>query len=152
MSIKSKYALILILTIFNLSCFQYKEVEIIKVSDIKLKEFSTKGINVEVALQISNPNKYKISIVDADLVLLIKDKRMGIANINEKIVLPKKSNQIHRFTIHSTLKDVGSGAIPLLLGIMIKAPIELQVQGDIKARAKGISKTIPININEKVKL
>ncbi len=152
MGIKSKYALIFILTIFNLSCFQYKEVEVVNVSDINVKEISTKAINVEVAIQVKNPNKYNISIVDADLVLFIKGKKIGMANIKKKIVLPKKSNKIHRLTIQSNLKDISTGAIPLLMGLITKSSIELGIQGDIKAKAKGISKKIPINFKEKITL
>jgi LEA14-like dessication related protein len=154
MSLKNIYAstIIVFLTIINIGCFQYKEVEVINISDVRIKEISAKAIKVEVAMQIKNPNKYNISIVDADLVIFIKDKKMGIANIKDKIVLPKKSNKIHRFTIQSSIKDISSGAIPLLMGLITKSSIELGVQGDIKAKAKGISKNIPIDIKERVKL
>lgn len=103
-------------------------------------------------MQIKNPNKYDISIVDSDLTLFLKGKKLGTANIKEKIKLKKKSNEIHRFVIQSNLKDIASGVLPIIMGLMTKDSIELEVKGDIKAKAKGISKKVPIDFKEKVKL
>ena len=138
---------------FSLSgCLQYKEVEIVKIDNVGVKEVSTKSIDIEVAMQIKNPNKYDISIVGSDLTIFLKGKKMGTANIKEKIKLKKKSNDIHRFTIQSNLKDIASGALPILMGLITKNSIDLKVEGHIKAKAKGISKKIPIDFTENVKL
>jgi len=146
------YIIVLVSLCSLSSCIQYKEVEVVKVTDVGVKEISTKGIDIEVAMQIKNPNKYNISIVDSDLILFVKEKKMGAANIKEKITLPKKSNKIHRFTIQTTLKDLASGTIPVLMGLITQSNIDLQIQGDIKAKAKGLSKTFPIDFKERVRL
>lgn len=124
----------------------------LKVTDVSIKEFSAKGIIVEVAMQIKNPNKYNISIVDSDLSIFVKGNKMGTANIKEKITLPKKSNKIHRFTIQTNLRDLTSGAIPVIMGLITQNSVDLQIQGDIKAKAKGISKKFPVDFKERVKL
>lgn len=147
-----KYSFLFLLALSLFSCLQYKEVQIIKVTDVGIKDVSTKAIDIEVAMQIKNPNKYDISIVDSDLTLFLKGKKLGTANIKEKIKLKKKSNEIHRFVIQSNLKDIASGVIPIIMGLMTKDSIELEVKGDIKAKAKGISKKVPIDFKEKVKL
>jgi len=151
MKIKNKFtdALILLLAIVNTSCFQYKDVEIIEISQLTVKEISIKAIQIEVALQIINPNRFNISITDEDLVLFYKEKKIGIANIKEKIILTKKSNEIHRFTIQTNIKDVSSETIPLLLGLLTKSKIEFGVQGNINAKAKGVTKKIPIDFKLK---
>lgn len=147
-----KYSFLLLLIASFSSCIQYKEVEMVKVTDVGIKKFNTEGVEVEVAMQIKNPNKYKISIVDSDLELFVKGKRIGTANIENKITLPKKSNQIHRFLIKSSLKDMGSSLFPILMGVLGGKAIELHIKGDVKAKAKGISKRFPVDIKEKVKL
>jgi LEA14-like dessication related protein len=101
-----KYSFLFLLALSLFSCLQYKEVQIIKVTDVGIKDVSTKAIDIEVAMQIKNPNKYDISIVDSDLTLFLKGKKLGTANIKEKIKLKKKSNEIHRFVIQSNLKDI----------------------------------------------
>ena len=103
-------------------------------------------------MQIKNPNKYDISIVGSDLMIFLKGKKMGTAIIKEKIKLKKKSNDIYRFTIQSNLKDLASGALPVILGLITQSSVDIQIQGHIKAKAKGISKKIPIDFKETVKL
>ncbi len=154
MGIRNKYTatLILFIAVINLGCFQYKNVEILGVSKLSIKEISTKAIDVEVEIQINNPNRFDISLDDAELVLFIKGKKIGIATIKEKIVLPKKSNDIHRFTIQTNVKDISSETIPLLLGLLTKSTIEFGVQGNINAKAKGVNKKVPIDFKNNIKL
>jgi LEA14-like dessication related protein len=134
------------------SCITYKEVKVVKIVDSGIKKFSTKGIEIEVAMQIKNPNNYKISIVNSDLDLLAKGNRIGTASIDNKITLPKKSNKIHRFIIKASMKDMASGALPILMSVIAGNPIDLQIKGDIKAKAKGLSKKFPVDFKERVRL
>ncbi|MGB0882306.1 MAG: LEA type 2 family protein [Vicingaceae bacterium] len=135
-----------------IGCMTYKEVEVIEVTDVGIKKFTTEGVEVEVAMQIKNPNSYNIKIVDSDLQLFADGNKIGTANIENKVTLPKNSNKIHRFTITSSLKDIGSSAFPLLMSVLGGKTIEMQITGDIKASAKGIGKRFPVDFKEKVEL
>jgi len=44
---------------------------------------------------------------------------------------------------------VSSETIPLLLGLLTKSKIEFGVQGNINAKAKGVTKKIPIDFKLK---
>jgi len=101
---------------------------------------------------IDNPNKYQISVVDSDLELFIKKDKIGSAKIQKKIVLPKNSTHNHKVVIETGLTDMLSGALPVLLGLMFDKSIELQVKGEIRARAKSLSKSFPVDFKERVEL
>ncbi len=146
------YSTLLLLVIQLTSCLEYKEVEVIKVVDVGVKDISIQGVDVEVAMQIKNPNKYDISIIDSDLNLFLKGNKVGKASIKEKVTLKKKSNSVYRFIMQSSLKDLASGGLPALMGLISSPTMELRVQGDIKARAKGISKSVPIDFKENITL
>lgn len=148
----SHYSILLIMISSLSGCMTYKEVEMVKVTDVSVKNFSTKGVQIEVSMQIKNPNNYKISIVDSDLDLFVTGKKMGSATIENKITLPKRSNEVHRFLIQTKLENMASGALPIMMAVMGGKAIEIGVQGDIKARAKGLSKKFPVDFTEKVKL
>lgn len=124
----------------------------IEVSDVGIKDISMSGIDIEVAMQIKNPNKYNISITESDLTLFADGNKVGVANVKEKITLPKKSNKIHRVTIQTSVQDITSSAIPLLMSLMSRDNIEVQIKGDIKAKAKGIGKRFPVDFKDRVKL
>lgn len=131
---------------------QYKDVEVVKVVEFGVKNISLKGVEVGVAMQIKNPNKYDISIVDSDLTLFAEGEKVGIARLKEKVKLKKKSNKIYHFTIQTSAKDILSGAFPVLMGVLTKDTINMHVQGDIKAKAKGLSKRFPVDVKKRVKI
>ena len=134
------------------SCLEYKEVEVVDIIEVGVKDISTQGVDVEVAMQVKNPNSYNINIVDSDLNLFLKGNKMGTATIKDKVTLKKKSNAVYRFTLQSSFKDIGLGGLPVIMGLISQSSMEVQILGDIKAQAKGISKRIPIDFTEKVKL
>lgn len=145
-------SIIIICSFFMVSCNSYKEVKINKIERVGVKKFSVSEIEFFVELQIENPNNYKISITDGDLDLYIKDKKIGKTILQNKLILPKKSNEIHEILISTPLKDALSGTIPLVLGVIGKKNIFIHVQGEIKAKAKGIAKKIPVDFKENVAL
>jgi len=147
-----KYSCLLFIVLNLTSCIQYKEVQIVNVKDVGIKNITPKGIEIEVAMQIKNPNKYAISIVESDLLIFIKEKKIGTAAIKEKVKLGKKSNEIYRFTIQTKTEDLLSGIFPIMMGAITKKSLDLHVLGDIKAKAKGLSKKVPIDFRERVKL
>lgn len=134
------------------SCFRYEDVRILKVSNIHLNNISIKKIEIGVDMHIVNPNNYKISIVDSNLELFIKGKKIGTAHIIDKIELPKNSDQVHKITIATDLKEMLGDAIPVILGVLFEESIELQVKGEIRAKAKSISKSFPVDFTERVRL
>ena len=143
---------IIIVSLTLTSCFEYEDVQLLKVTNIHLNNISTKKIEIGVDLQIVNPNKYKINIVDSELELFLKGKKIGTAHIIDKIELPKESDQIHKIAIATDLKEMLGDAIPVILGVLFDESIELQVKGNIKASAKALTKIFPIDFTERVRL
>ena len=139
-------------SLFLFSCIEYKDVVVKDVSDINVKSLTTDKVEIEFKMLIDNPNKYQISVVDSDLELFIKNDKIGSAKIKKKIVLPKNSTHNHTVVIETGLADMLSGALPVLLGLMFDKSIELQVKGEIRARAKSLSKSFPVDFKERVKL
>lgn len=139
-------------SVFLFGCLEYKEVQVKKVQRVGIKTFSITEVSFFVDMQIENPNNYKISITDADLDLYIKDQKFGKAVLQNNVVLPKKSNEVHQIIISSPLKDAVSGAIPLVIGMLGKRSVPIQVKGEIKGKVKGIGKKIPVDFKENVVL
>lgn len=131
---------------------QYKEVEVVKVTEVGVKKIALTGIDIEVAMQIKNPNNYDISIVDSDLTLFAEGEKVGVAQVKEKVTLKKKSNKIYRFTVHTSSEDILSSAVPLLMSYFGKDNVTLKVDGTLKARAKGLSKRFTVNFEERIKI
>lgn len=133
-------------------CMEYKEVEMVKVVDFGVKEVTTESVIFQVSMQIKNPNNYKISIVDSDLDLYVKGNKSGKVELKDKVVLAKKSNEVHSFVFKTDFKNFTADPLSILGMVMGGDQIEIEVKGDIKAKAKGLSKKFPVQFKENIKL
>lgn len=142
----------LLLIISLSSCIEYKEVKMIKVVDFGVKNITTKGVNFQVSMQIKNPNDYKIGIIGSDLDLYVKDEKVGKVILKDKVFLPKNSNKIHHFIFETDYKNLTTDPASILGMVMGGNQLEIEVKGNIKAKAKGLSKKFPVDFKEKIKL
>lgn len=138
-------------TLFSfLSSCLYKEVMILKLENVFIKQFSSKGIAAEVFLKVNNPNNYDISVIGSDLDIIINEKPVGKATISDKIILPKKSENVHRFIIESNFDKLGTGVLTTLASVLLTQSVKLGVKGDITAKALFVQKKIKVEFNENV--
>jgi len=133
-------------------CFKYEEVKMVRVVGVEVKDITAKGVNIHVDMQLDNPNNYNISIVGSDLDLFVKGKKSGKVTLKDKVILPKKSNGVHHFIFESEHKNMVADPLTILSSILGDSRIEVQVKGSIKAKAKGLSKSFPVDFKEKVSL
>ena len=151
--LKLKSLLVLIVISFTLtSCFKYEDVVMKEVTNVSVNSFSANNIEIKVDMRIINPNNYKISIVDSDLELFVKNKKVGTSKIKDKIELPKNSDETHQIVVKTTVEDMIGTAIPVILSVLFEDSVDLQVKGEIKAHAKSLSKSFPVDFKERVKL
>lgn len=143
---------ILVISFTLTSCFKYEDVVMKEVTNVSINSFSANNIEIKVDMRIINPNNYKISIVDSDLELFVKNKKVGTSKIKDKIELPKNSDQTHQIVVVTNVGDMIGSAIPVILSVLFDDTVDLQVKGEIKARAKSLSKSFPVDFKEKVRL
>ena len=101
-------------------------------------------------MKVKNPNNYDISIVSSDLDIIINGNPVGKANFAEKIKLPKKSEEVHRFVIESNFDKTGSGLLTTLASVLFTQSVKLSVKGDVTAKAMFVQKKIKVEFNENV--
>jgi len=139
---------LLVISLVISSCLSYEEVTLTKVVDTKVKSFTAEKVEMEISLQINNPNNYKITITNTDLDIMLNGTALGKAIVDQRIVIPKKSNNVHTFTVKLKNKDLASKAMPAMLGAALGGSMRMTVKGTIKAKAKMISKKVPIEFTE----
>lgn len=132
------------------SCLKYEEVKVLGVEDVAVKKFSAKGVELEISVKIKNPNNYKISIVSSDLDLYVNRNKAGKATIMDKIVIPKHSEEIHRFIVQANYKEVMAGLKGGIFSILTGGSVPLRIKGKITAKAKMLRKSFDVDITKKV--
>lgn len=151
-SIIFSYLILTLVLSVLVGCLSYEEVKVVRVVGTDVKSFSMEGAEVDITLQISNPNNYKITISNFNLDIFINGTKIGKADVASRVVLAKNSNENH--TINMKLKKGGlsAGAMPALLSAAMGGRMQLRAKGTIKAKAKMISKKVPIDFTENISL
>ncbi|MCI5055186.1 MAG: LEA type 2 family protein [Flavobacteriales bacterium] len=137
------------LCLLLVSCITYEDVEMLGLEDIKMKEFSTSGVEAIVSMKVKNPNNYKISIVNSDLDLFINGSKLGKAVIKDKIVIKKDRTEVYSFTVGA--KPSG-GILGSLLSMAFSKNVKVGVKGKVKARAFMVSKSFDVDVEQNVSL
>lgn len=134
------------------SCTLYKEVEVLEVYNVEVKEFSQELVEVEVELLVDNPNWYKIKIIKSDLDLLLNSKDIGTLELAKKVVVPKKSKSVQKISIYTDYDDLKENFLKNVLTLLFARKTEFQATGYVKAKGLFIAKKIPVDVKQEIDL
>jgi len=126
-------------------CLTYKQVQLKEFKDFEIKSLTTDGVDMVISAQIENPNSYKISVTDYDLEIFLNETSLGKPNVKEKLVLPKKSNQVHSLTVTADLSAIVSQGFGAMLQLMAASEVQFKIKGSIKAKAMGVKKSFEVD-------
>ncbi len=150
---KKHFLYILIFSIsFGLnSCSTYKDVTIENISDIKITGSSLESVQLDILVQINNPNFYDVNITGYNLEISMENTQLGTVNSNNKITIEGNSNKYHHLPVELKLKGIFSGAIAFF-SAFTKEKIKIKITGTVDAKAMMLDRVIDINIEKEVKL
>ncbi len=150
--LKLKIGVVLIPMVLLTSCWSYEEVSLQRIVSMEIKNFTLKGIEVAVEMEINNPNNYKITLLDADVNLIINQKDLGKANVQNKVVLAKRS--IEKYIVHIKKDFDNMNALMSLGSSYLSGGAQnfvINAKGNIKAKAFMISKRFDVDVTERVR-
>lgn len=144
-------ALISLISIFIFSSCQVKEISIGDIKNISIVEMNKDYIDVDLMIQIKNPNNFGFKVTKADINLEMNGVNLGKVTKFKKVKIPANSNEEHKFSIRVKMEDLKQGGIAFL-GSLLSNKAGLNMKGYIKARSFLITKKIDVDYNKKVKL
>lgn len=142
----------LVIVLLSLSACTFKEVEFKKVESFKLLNTDSKGAVVELYILLKNPNKMAITVNNLDMNVMVNQTNIGKIKLAEKVKINAKSEMAHRFVIKANYSDIAVGGFSSLLSIIMSKKVNLTCNGNITARAMGISRTMPVDFKGDVPL
>ncbi|MBS1778264.1 MAG: LEA type 2 family protein [Bacteroidetes bacterium] len=128
------------------SCASPKDLEY---QDVKNFSVSKISLNPEIGMDVQfyNPNKYGMTLKDANIDLYINDKLVGHAYTEDKYKVPAADT----FLLPVKLAADLSGVLHNALQLMSNREVTVKLRGSVKA-GKGVLVPIPINYEGKKKL
>jgi LEA14-like dessication related protein len=131
------------------SCSVYREVEVHEVVRVELSEFNSEGIDLNVYVDMENPNWYSIRLTDSNIQVWLEGREIGDVALTGPVVLPKKSRVTQPFSIHST-----PGSMERLLGdlfsLLFKQSFEIEGRGYVKGKALFIARKVPVSFTHRI--
>jgi LEA14-like dessication related protein len=143
-----KLALLLSLLMFLTSC-GIKPVTPNSVTDVKFGTIDIlRGtVNMNMGLQINNPNKFAITLYGLELAVKVADVNLGTVTVEDKVKIQKDTQMVYRVNVNAKLTDLING-IPTLLAAISNKQTNAEVTGFVKVGVFGLRKKFPVNINQ----
>lgn len=150
---KSMPCLVLLLGILSLfsGCLIRPQVpEFQGLSDFRInRDNPDKSLQVQVAARMLNTNRFPIKIKAYSLDVLLNGTMMGHADSKLKQVLGKDSSTDLRIGVKSSVNEIFSSTFSLLAGLG-KPTIKIRIKGTVKVKARGISKSFPVDVEKEI--
>ncbi len=147
----SAYSLLFIVLV-NFSACTFKEVEFKKVESFKILKTDTKGAVVELLILLKNPNAMAITVADLNMNVTVNQTNIGKIKLAEKVKINARSEKAHRFVINANYSDLAVGGFSSILSLILSKKVNVSCNGNIRAKALGITKTMPVDFKGDVPL
>ncbi len=133
------------------SCGNFEEIEIGEPKEVKIRGFEDNLLVFDIGLPVNNPTLYRISIKEMDVRVFLNDKYIGKLLIDEKISIKAKKDTVYYLPVKIRLANV-LGTAFIMMNMKKGSQSEVRFEGQIKARALLITKTIDIKETKKINL
>ncbi len=103
-------------------------------------------MKIGFGLDVENPNNFNINVKGINAKVRINGIEVGAADPDEKFTLLKRSRNTYKLYVIADINKILASSIANLGALLGggKKTMEAEIEGELKASAMGISKTIPV--------
>lgn len=144
--------LISFISLFFSGCGELEMLELKGVKNFSIENLSKSGMDLEMDLEIYNPNGIKFKVKEYDLDIMINNIKIGKAKIDEKMVLPRKSTSNHHVNVSASFQNMLVGILPLMMSLKKGKDATIRIVGDVKVGAMMLNKKVDIEFQKDISL
>ena len=120
--------------------------------NVKILNFSAKGIEVGVGIIIKNPNFMNFSVYNSSFNIKLNDLFIGTATLKEKVKINGKSEELQAFTFQSYLSQLNMASLPKIFSIVQDKNVNVSVEGVLKVGNFFYTRNVPVSLQQRVSL
>ncbi len=147
-----KNILPIILLALSMSSCSYKQINLISMNNVKIKNVSKSGIDMSIDARIENPNNYNIHVKSSDLDVALANKIFGKARVKPTVKLKKNSTLTYPVSIHINYKPLAGGIMQTIPSLVLQKSVTTSVKGKLKGRVFLFTKKFDIDEQKKLDL
>ncbi len=130
----------------------FKDIELVKMNDFKIIEFSEQNTQAEVILTLKNPNNFPVTLSKIDVDLLVNGTDVGKINLDDNIRFPKNSTTTQSFIINGDYDKIQKNLVSNAFSILLSKKINISGKGYVKGKARMLSKKVKVEFDETMDL
>lgn len=139
----------LLALLFILGSCNFEEIQLKGTDNLKLESITGRNISITFDVILNNPNKHTFKIKPAVFDLYINGNKVGLAHLNETLIIYKKAELPIKTPV--TLELAEGSLATLLLGL-IRKTASVRIVGKVKGSVSGFSKTKEIDETREIPL
>lgn len=145
-------ALAFLLSFTLFSCKSYQDISIGKAEGMKLINYSQKGVEAEISVNIKNPNWFGFAVYRTGMQVKLDGIDVGEAKLKRKVHVRPKSDKLHTFTIEADFSKLKPADYAKLLMLVQKRSVNANIKGELKVGNLFYKKNLPVDINQRIDL
>ncbi len=144
--------MIIIMSTFFTSCITFEEVKLKQINDLKVEKIGFGALDLSVNAEIFNPNTFDITIKEAAFDIQFQEIDLGTTNLRKGFKINSKSTDNHRIFFTLDMSKINPTNLPKLMKLVSSGgnEVDVKVSGELKGKALLITKTFPVEIEEKL--
>lgn len=147
MKISLRLLLPLCAIIVLMSSCSIQPVTITSVKDVKMNKVDVKGIDMNLGLQVKNPNGIGFKVYKSSLNVKMNGMDMGTVGVDKKFKVRAHSEDVHPVHVSADFANLMSN-LGGILSLGVKNNTNMEVTGSIKVGFLFWRKTFPVNVNQ----
>ena len=132
-------------------CFDYEDVDFKGVKNVSILERTEDVVKLQIDVLVDNPNNFKIKVKKSTMNIYINDKYVGKTQLDEKVVIQKETEDVYGIVLNADPRDLVKAAMGSLGGLL-KGKVTVKLKGDVKGSVYGISRKVPVEVEESIDL
>ena len=145
------YFLFLLSLLFLTSCTGIEDLSMQGQPDVRIKGLKKGEIELDLIVQITNPNSQSFKVKDASFDIYVNDQKMGHSKMVESIKIDGNSTKEYAFPMAVKLNGEDL-SLSLILTTLFQKRIKLKLDGSIKAGNLFINQRFPVEWEDNVSL
>jgi LEA14-like dessication related protein len=141
-----------VLFILSLSSCEVDEISFVQLDDVKITKIEQKEVFLDVSVQLENPNSFDVKVKDSDLDLYLEGTFIGKARLDNAFTIKKGGTHTYDLNIVAEGENMNVKLLPIMMTAALSGQVKTELKGTITGKVAFISKTVPFNVTETVKL
>ncbi|GAB5538877.1 MAG: hypothetical protein Salg2KO_09800 [Salibacteraceae bacterium] len=134
----------LVISVLIFSSCEVKDIEIVRVADVKIEQVKKGKIDGLITIVLNNPNRFAVKVKSADLGIWANNTEMGKAKLKESFKISANDSKAYPIKMNGDMTGAITGGISSILGLLSGNDPKITLKGEIVVSSFLVTRTIPI--------